>query len=84
MNKRKRKSKNESSRVHSVQAELSVFELAKAKSALTLTISARREKLGEIEIGRGGLFWKGKNRKAIGKRISWTTFAEKMNELAYP
>lgn len=67
---------------HSVRAKLSVFELAKAKSALTLEIYASKEKIGTIEIGRGSIYWWGKNRQK-SKRISWTRFAEMMDQLAY-
>jgi len=33
-------------------------------------------------LGRGSLFWRGANRQKQ-KRISWTRFAEMMDELAY-
>jgi hypothetical protein len=69
-------------RKHSVKAHLSVFELAKAKSALTMEIYASNEKIGTIEIGRGSLYWWGKGRKN-SERISWTRFADMMDQLAY-
>lgn len=69
-------------RKHSVRAHLSVHELTKAGTSLTLEIHAAREKLGELAIGRGGLFWWGAQRHKR-KRLSWTRFAELMDELAY-
>ncbi len=36
-----------------VRAELSNFQLAKAKSALRLQIYARGKKLGDLQVGRG-------------------------------
>ncbi len=71
-----------SARKHEVKADLSNFELAKAKSSLNLKIFANDEKLGELEIGRGSLFWYGRNRHR-SKRINWSRFAEMMDELAY-
>ena len=41
----------------------------------------RHPVLGELEIGRGALYWTGRNRQK-SKRISWTRFAEMMDELA--
>jgi len=65
-----------------VKAELSNFNLAKAKSALTLKIYSRGEKVGELELGRGSIFWRGGHRQRL-KRISWVKFTEMMDELAY-
>lgn len=67
---------------HSVKAHLQVMELAKAGSSLELEIYASKEKLGTLIIGRGSLYWYGRNRHK-SKRISWTRFAEMMDELAY-
>ena len=67
---------------HSVKAHLQVLELAKAGSSLDLEIYASKEKLGTLIIGRGSLYWYGRNRHK-SKRISWTRFAEMMDELAY-
>ena len=58
------------------------MELAKAGSSLELEIYASKEKLGTLIIGRGSLYWYGRNRHK-SKRISWTRFAEMMDELAY-
>lgn len=69
-------------RKHEVRAQLTNVELVKAKSALTLEVFASKEKLGEIEIGRGSIYWCGAGRQK-SKRINWTKFAEMMNELAY-
>lgn len=67
---------------HSVKAHLQVMELAKAGSSLDLEIYASEEKIGTLIIGRGSLYWYGRNRHK-SKRISWTRFAEMMDELAY-
>jgi hypothetical protein len=40
-------------RTYEVKAEIANATLAKAKSALTLQIYRRQEKLGELQIGRG-------------------------------
>ncbi len=81
----KRRIKKATSKVvrrHSVTADLRNFGLPKAKSAIRLVISARAYKLGELEIGRGGLYWWGHKRHK-SKRISWSKFSEMMNEKAY-
>jgi hypothetical protein len=64
-----------------VSALLSVAELTKAGTALTLEIRGSEGKLGEMEIGRGALYWTGRSRQK-SKRIAWTRFAEMMDELA--
>lgn len=74
--------KKTSRRKHRVLAELTNVELVKAKSALKLEVFASREKLGELEVGRGSIYWRGANR-ITRKRINWSKFAEMMDELAY-
>ena len=69
-------------RKHSVKASLEVHELAKAGSSLNLKIYSRGHKLGELVIGRGSLYWFGKNRQR-STRIRWSEFAEMMEDLAY-
>lgn len=69
-------------RKHAVRALFSIHELTKAGTSLTLEISAAGEKIGQLEIGRGGLFWWG-GRRHRSKRLSWTRFAELMDGLAY-
>ena len=69
-------------RKHAVRAELNVQELTKAGTSLSLEISARGEKIGELEIGRGALYWRG-GRRQTKKRLSWSRFAELMDDLAY-
>lgn len=75
-------SKKANTRKHEVRAHMSNVELVKAKSSLNLEIFARGKKLGEIEVGRGSIYWWGANRQR-SKRINWTRFAEMMDELAY-
>lgn len=82
MVKAKRVRKVESVRKFEVRAKLSNFHLAKAKSALRLQIYARGIKAGELQVGRGSLYWSGHNRKHA-KRIAWGRFAEMMDHLAY-
>jgi hypothetical protein len=69
-------------RKHLVKAHLQVMELARAGSSLDLEIYEARQKIGTLVIGRGSLYWYGRNRR-IRKRIAWTRFAEMMDELAY-
>jgi hypothetical protein len=69
-------------RKHEVIAELSNVELVRAKSSLRLAVYAKKEKIGELEIGHGSLFWRGQKRKR-SKRLNWSKFAEMMDELAY-
>src|SRR5829696_6876489 len=71
-----------STRTHAVRAQLNVQELTKAGTSLSLEISARGEKIGELEIGRGSLYWRG-GRRQTRKRLAWSRFAELMDELAY-
>ena len=65
-----------------VRAELDNFELAKARSALKLQIYSRGIKVGELEVGRGSLYWWGAYRQK-SKRIGWGRFADMMDRLAY-
>jgi hypothetical protein len=67
---------------HTVRASLEIPGLAKAGSSLRLVLFARGEKLGEITLGRGSLYWYGRYRQKR-KRVSWTRFADMMDELAY-
>ena len=67
---------------HLVKANLHVMELTRAGSSLDLEIYADKEKIGTLILGRGSLFWFGSKRR-ISKRISWSRFAEMMDELAY-
>jgi hypothetical protein len=79
---RARKARPSVQRKHEVKANLANFELARARSALTLEIYANQEKIGELQVGRGSLYWQG-GKKQRSKRLNWSRFAEKMNELAY-
>jgi len=62
-------------RKHVVKADLAVHGLSKAGTSLKLKIFADSEKLGELEIGRGAVYWWGRNRRRA-KRLSWSRFAE--------
>jgi hypothetical protein len=65
-----------------VVATLDNLELARTGSAIKLEINSRGEKLGELHVGRGSLFWWGAHRR-IRKRIRWSQFADMLNSLAY-
>jgi hypothetical protein len=67
---------------HEVRASLDNFELAKARSSLQLQIYALGDKIGELEIGRGSLYWTGRSKKR-SKRLDWSKFADMMDDLAY-
>ena len=54
---------------YEVKAEISNATLAKAKSALTLQIYRKDLKLGELQIGRGSLFWAGARRQSAKRMI---------------
>ena len=69
-------------RKHSVKAHLHVHQLTKAGTSLDLEIYAYDEKLGDLTVGRGSVTWHGAHRQSA-KRISWSRFAEMMDELAY-
>ena len=66
-------------RKHSVRAALSVPELTKARTSLKLEIFEQGEKIGELEIGRGGFFWKrGKGKKS--RRFTWDRIIDRMDD----
>lgn len=71
-----------SGRKHSVRCTVQVPELTKAGSSVSFEVFADGEKIGTIIAGRGSLTWYGGKRKT-GKEISWTKFAELMNEHCY-
>jgi hypothetical protein len=79
---RKRSRTKPTERKHPVYVNLKVPELTKAGGGHELCICARGEKLGEVDsdasasTGRAATT----NRR---RRVSWTDFAAKMNELAY-
>jgi hypothetical protein len=79
---KKKVSKKRIARIHAVSAELENFKLAKTKSALTIRLLVKGKRAGEVQMGSGGLFWRGR-RKQSGMRMSWTQFAEMMNDRAY-
>ena len=69
-------------KMHTVKANLQIFNLSKAGTSLELEVFAqqtrtKRRKIGTVIIGRGWLTWKkGKGKK--GRRITWSRFAEMM------
>lgn len=74
--------KRRPARKHAVKAYLKVPQLSKAGNSPSLEIFAQGQKLGEAVIGRGSLYWYGRNRQKR-KRISWSHFAGMMDILAY-
>jgi hypothetical protein len=65
-----------------VHVTLNVPQLTKAGSGLELYLYAEGEKLGQLDIGRGGIYWRGGNRRKV-KRISWSRFAEMLDDVSY-
>jgi len=66
-----------------VEATLRNVELVKAGSSIRLEVFKRGEKLEDLQVGRGSIFWWGamwKNRK----RLRWEKVADQFNRLAYP
>jgi hypothetical protein len=49
---------------------------------LTLELYSKKEKIGQLDIGRGSLYWTVAHRQ-ISKRVNWERFAEMMDRLAY-
>ena len=79
---RSKPAKRKVQRVHTASATLSVPSLTKAGSSLWRDITAGGQLLGKLEIGRGGFYWTGRHRKS-SKRISWSRFADLMDQRAY-
>ncbi len=69
-------------RKHTVKANVQILDLTKAGSSMEFEIYAEREKIGTIILGRGSLTWFGKKRQH-GKRLSWSQFAQLMDEHFY-
>ena len=69
-------------RLHRVKATIHVTDLTKAGTSIWLEVYAEAEKIGTIVIGRGSLTWFGGKRKS-GQRISWSKFADLMNQHCY-
>jgi hypothetical protein len=69
-------------RKHTVRANVQILDLTKAGSSMDFEIYAEGEKIGTIIIGRGSLTWYGRNRQ-IGKRLSWSRFAQLMDDNLY-
>ncbi|MDP1859846.1 MAG: hypothetical protein Q8K82_14330 [Gemmatimonadaceae bacterium] len=67
----------------SVEASLENVELVRAGSSIKLEVFKRGEKLGELQIGRGSIFWWGAKRQKR-KRLRWDKIADQFNRLAYP
>lgn len=67
---------------HQVTANVRILDLTKAGSSMDFDIYADREKIGHIVLGRGSITWYGKNRQK-GKRLSWSRFADLMDEHFY-
>src|SRR3989454_11763642 len=60
---------------HVVKAQLANFELVKAGSSLRLQIFSNEEKIGQLEVGRGALYWDGRNRTRR-ERVGWARLPE--------
>ncbi len=66
-----------------VDAQIENIALAKTGSSIKLEVFKRGSKLGELQIGRGSIFWWGAKRQKR-KRLRWDRVAEQLNRLAYP
>jgi hypothetical protein len=62
-----------------VNMELKSWDIAKAGSAVTLTVKDRDGVLGAIQIGQGSFRWKPAHGKLGFKRISWRNLATALN-----
>lgn len=69
-------------RKHSVRCTVQVPELTKSGTSVWFDVHADGEKIGRIELGRGSIMWYGGKRQK-GTRISWSKFAQLMNEHCY-
>jgi hypothetical protein len=69
-------------RKHRVTAHVQILDLTKAGSSMEFKIYASEERIGTITIGRGSLTWRG-GRRQREKRLTWSQFAELMDENAY-
>ena len=67
---------------HTVSAQIQVVDLTKAGSSIDFIIRANNEVIGKIVLGHGSLTWYGRRRQR-GKRMSWSQFAEFMDEYTY-
>jgi len=74
--------KKAAARKHEVQATIGLINLTKAGTSLRLEIFANKEKIGDLQIGRGSMTWWGAKRQR-SKRLTWSQFADRMNVLAY-
>ena len=67
-------------RQHHVWASLDDTDLPKAGSALKLKIRGPgNSTLGTLEVGSGGVFWKGKHRRRR-QQMTWSEFATRMEQ----
>jgi hypothetical protein len=63
-----------------VNMELKTWDIAKAGSAVTLSVKDRNGALGTIQIGQGSFRWKPAHGKMGFRRISWRNLAAALNE----
>ena len=66
---------------HEVKVKVQVLELSKAGSGIVLEIFSEGSKLGEIEIGHGSFGWRKASGKLGFRRMDWSTFAAKLDEM---
>ena len=71
-------------RKHFVKATVQILDLSKAGTSVELEVFVKepredRRKIGTVIIGRGSLTWK-KDYGKKGRRISWSRFAEIMEQ----
>lgn len=74
--------KKSAARKHEVRATIGLINLTKAGTSIRLEIFAKKEKIGDLVLGRGSVNWWGAKRQR-SKTLSWSHFADRMNDLAY-
>lgn len=67
---------------HSVKGTIQLHQLTKAGTSVEFRIYDGNRTIGHMIIGRGSLTWYGRKRHT-GKKISWSRFAQMMDEIAY-
>ena len=75
-------SKIKQEKKHTARCTVQIPELTKAGTSVWIEIHAEGEKIGTIILGRGSIIWYGGKRQKR-KRISWSRFAEMMDQMAY-
>lgn len=65
---------------YAVNISMKAWDIAKAGAAVKLRVRDREGLLGTIEIGQGTFGWKGRGEWRF-RRMSWRSFAQKLEQL---